>query len=64
MLDTGIYLVEFNQNIQQLALVATPTFGGEVGVLPSQINPNAVAVHTFNSTGAAIDSSFYLAVFS
>jgi hypothetical protein len=63
-LDTGSYLVVFNQNVHQLALVATPTFGGEVGVAPSLLNVNAVAVHTFDSTGAAIDNSFYLALFS
>jgi hypothetical protein len=66
-LKTGVYIVEFNQDVTQFALLATPFLkpltGGEVAVAPTFDNANAVAVYTYDSTGAAIDNLFSLVLF-
>jgi hypothetical protein len=67
---TGNSEVTFNREVYQCAYVATlgapdPVTppAGEIGVAPRDGKKNAVFIRTRDSTGAATDRSFYLAVF-
>ena len=68
----GAYEVTFDRDVTNCALLATlgrtdsQSFNpdpGEIGTAYRNGNPNAVFVKTRDSTGAAVDESFHLAVF-
>ena len=65
---TGVYTVEFNQNVEDCGILATlgstsstPVAAGEITTIPEPNAPDGVEVATYTPAGLAVSESFHVA---